>query len=219
MDSQQQLKRIGRSNGANLRIARTIRAAEVPAASASLTPTGEQGLALVAGPADSLARLPVDQILASSLGRLGQLEVGLVVNPPVGGDGRVRGRLLGLGGPALAASLLLLLTALGRVAGALLATDVLAVGAFLGYTKRGVAQMAVASDAHADRLLGAESGSLGRPPFAGVDLEPESLAELLGTLLVELAPRHSGDALGDFGFGLGGFTGARLASVGVDKSL
>lgn len=196
----------------NVRIARTIRAADMAAARASLAPTGEEGLALVAGPADTLARLLVDQVLPSSLGRLGELEVGLVVNTPVGDNGRVRGGLLGLGGPALAAGLLLLLGALGRVASALLAPDVLAARAFLGYTKRGVAQVAVAADAHADRLLGAEGGSLGRPPFAGVDLEAESLAELLGALLVELATRHTGDAFGDLGFGLGRFTGAWLAS-------
>ena len=70
--------------------------------------------------------------------------------------------------------------------------------------------MAVASDAHADRLLGAESGSLGRPPFAGVDLEAESLAELLGTLFIDLAPGDPGDALGDLRFGLGG---GRLTAI------
>ncbi|MBE3041181.1 hypothetical protein IMZ48_01050 [Candidatus Bathyarchaeota archaeon] len=78
--------------------------------------------------------------------------------------------------------------------------------------------MAVAADAHADRLLGAEGGSLSRPPLAGVDLEPEPFAELLGALLVELAARDPGDALGDLGLDLDGFTGMLLAYNDINKT-
>lgn len=189
------------------------------AASASLAAAGKQGVTLVAVPADTLARLLVDQVLAARLGGLGQLEVDLLVGAPVGHDGRVRGLLLGLGGAALAAGLLLLLGPLGRVASALLAAGVRAVGALLGYAERGVAQVAVAAHAHADGLLGAESGALGGPPLAGGDLEAEPLAEQLGALLEELAPGDPGDALGELVVGLlggsgsgSGFTGIWLAS-------
>ena len=170
----------------------------------------------MAVPADTLARLLVDQVLAARLGRLGQLEVDLLVSAPVGHDGGVRGLLLGLGGATLAAGLLLLLGPLGRVASALLAADVRAVGAFLGYAEGGIAQVAVAAYAHADGLLGAESGALGGPPLAGGDLEAEPLAEQLGALLEELAPGDPGDALGELLVGLGGSgsgpTGIWLAS-------
>lgn len=201
----------------NVRVARTVRAADMAAASAILAAAGKQGVALVAGPADTLARLLVDQVLAARLGGLGQLEVNLLVDAPVGHDGRVRGLLLSLGGATLAAGLLLLLGPLGRVASALLAAGVRAAGALLGYAERSIAQVAVAAHAHADGLLGAESGALGRPPLAGGDREAETLAEQLGALLEELAPGDPGDALGELVVGLlggsgSGFTGIWLAS-------
>lgn len=170
----------------------------------------------MAVPADTLTRLLVDQVLAVRLGRLGQLEVGFLVGTPVRHNGGVRGLLLGLGGAALAAGLLLLLGPLGRVASALLAADVRAAGAFLGYAECGIAQVTVAAHAHADGLLGAESGALGGPPLAGGDLEAEPLAKQLGALLEELAPGDPGDALGELVVGLGGsgsgFAGIWLAS-------
>lgn len=200
----------------NLRVARTVRAADMTAARASLTAAGKQSVTLVAVPADTLARLLVDQVLAARLRRLRQLEVDLLVGTPIGHDGRVRGLLLGLGSASLTAGLLLLLGPLGRVASALLAPDVRAVGAFLGYAERDVAQVAVAPHAHADGLLGAESGALGGPPLAGGDLEAEPFAEQLGALLEELAPGDPGDAIGELVVGLGGggggFTGVWLAS-------
>ena len=207
------------SHQRNLRVSGAIRAAYVAAAGAGLAPTGEHCVALVAVPAHTLAGLLVDQVLATGLRRLCQLEVGLLINTPIGHNGRVRGELLGLGRAALTAGLLLLLGTLGRVASALLASGVRTVRTLLGHTEGSVAQMAVAPDAHANRLLGAESSTLGRPPLAGIDLEAEALAELLSALLIDLAPGDPGDALGDLGFDLGLLTSTRLALRDIDGRL
>ena len=191
----------------NLRITRTIGATDVTALSASLATASKQGVALVAVPANPLARLPVHQVLASGLRRLGQLELGLLlIDAPVRHNDGVGSGFLRLRSPALTAGLLLLLGTLGRIASALLATDMRATGALLGHAERGVALMAGTPDAHANRLFGTEGSPLSRPPLTGVDLEPELLAELLGTLLIELAPRDSNDAFGKLGLFLGDIT-------------
>ena len=179
-----------RSTG-DLRIARTVRAAGMLTITAVLGVNGEQFLTLTAGSPDSLARLLVDKVLASSLGRPSQNNL-LVVGVPVGDDGGVLGTLLDDGSPLLAALLPLGLGSLRWDTRALLAARVLALGAFLAETKRGVANMALAVNPHPDGLLYTKSISLGGVPLAGLHFQTIQLGQLLSTLLKELSPRDLG---------------------------
>lgn len=181
----------------------------MPAVGAELAAGLEQGTALVAVPSDSLAGLLVHEVLLSALGRDPQLG-SLVVEAVVDGDGRVLLEFLGLGGPSFSARLLFGLGPLGGIASALLAPDVLAVRALLGHSKGRVAEVAVAPDTHANRLLYAQGIAFGRVPVSGVELESETLTELLRALLINLTSGNLGDTLGLslglglFFYGLGG---------------
>lgn len=107
------------------------------------------------------------------------------------------------GGTSLTAGNDFGLASLGRVTGALGATSMLAAGTLLGGRKGGVALVTGSSDAHADRLVNTEDGVVGRSglEFGNVDIKSITLAEFLGTLLNQLAPRHLGNALQAFMLG------------------
>lgn len=172
------------------------------AALAHLDVRGEELLALAAVPADSLPGLPVDEVLAAALG--GSFEnVLLVAEVPVGDDGRVLGAVLEDGGPLLAALLPLGFGSLGGDAGALLAARVLALGALLSEAERGAADVALAVDAHLDRLLDTEDVALGLVPVIGLQLDAIELAKLLRPLIKDLPSRDLG-GLGSRDLLLGG---------------
>ena len=161
---------------------------------AGLVSRSEESLAAAASPAHTLARLLVNQILSSSLGGASEDEVllgvlGIPLGLPVGDDGGVLGTLLDYLGALLPALLPFGLGLLGRDARALLAPVVLAVGALLGSSERGVALMALAVDTHLDGLLSTESMTLGRVPLARLKLQAIELTKLLGTLLKQLSAR------------------------------
>ena len=177
----------------NLRIPRAVRAANVLAILASLDTRSVKGLALATCPAHTLARLLVNQILTSGLGGTSENEILLaLLGVPVGDDGGVLGTLLDDLSALLPALLPFGLGLLGRRARALLAPRVLALGALLGSSERGVALVALAVDAHLDGLLNTESMTLSRVPLAGLQLQTIELTELLGTLLIHL---RAGDRL------------------------
>jgi len=154
----------------------------VLAPAASLVAGREEFLALATIPPNPLARLLMHQVLTSLLARAGQDHL-LLREVPVRDDGLVLGALLEQGGPLPAALLPLGLGALGRAALALLAARVLAARALLGEAEGVAALVALAVDAHADRLLDAQGVALGRVPLARLDLQAVALAELLGPLL------------------------------------
>lgn len=172
------------------RVAGTISATGVLTAFACLG-AGEESLTLAAYSSDALPWLPVDEILAASLGR--PLEDDLLGRRvPVGNDGSVLGTLLENSGPLLAALLPLGLGALRRHPGTLLAALVLALGTLLAKPERGVADMALPVHTHADGLLYPESVALRRMPLAGLDLQAVQLADLLRTRLKDLGPWDDG---------------------------
>lgn len=161
------------------------------ASRASLVSRSEEGLAAAASPAHTLARLFVNQILSSSLGGTSEDEVLLgLLGVPVGNDGGVLGTLLDYLGALLPALLPLGLCLLGRNARALLAPRMLALGALLGSSERGVALVALAVDTHLDGLLNTEGMALGRVPLARLELQSIELTELFSTLLKQLSARN-----------------------------
>lgn len=148
----------------------------------------EELLALAAIAPDTLARFPVDEILAARLSR--PLENNLLIRRvPVRDDGRVVGTLLEDGSTLLAALFPLGIGPLGRHAGALLAARMLALEAFLGDSERRVADMAFTMHTHFDGLLDTQDMTLGRVPLAGLELDTIELAELLRTLSKNLRSR------------------------------
>ena len=171
----------GLDDGYNLRIPRTVGTTGVGAAFAHLDVRGKELLALAAGSADSLPGLPVDEVLATGLGRPFENDL-LVAGIPVGDDGRVLGAFLENGGALLAALLPLGFGSLGRDTRALLAAGVLALGALLSETERGAADVTLAVDAHPDGLLNTKDMAIGLVPLAGLELNAILLAELLRPL-------------------------------------
>jgi hypothetical protein len=158
----------------------------------------EEGLAFVAGSSDALTGLLVNQILTTCLARPGKNNLLLLECVGViGDDGRIL--LVGLdnGGSLLTAGDNLGLGALGRVSGALGATGMLAVGTFLGRSKGSIASVAGSSNAHADRLVHAKNGVVGRSrlQLGKLDVEAVTLTQLLGTLLKQLVAGKLGNAL------------------------
>ena len=158
----------------------------------------EQGLALVAVAAHTLLRRLVGQLLAIP-----------------GGDGQ-HALLLGQG---LCSSLLGLdLSLLGGafllgVAGALLATLVLALCADLVGAVRGSAAVAGAVDTHADGLFDAldvHGQGRGGNPFVGLEGEAVLGEQSAGTLLLHGGALHGGDGRSGV---LGGILGVVLESV------
>lgn len=180
---------LGHECAVNLRIPRAFRATDVLASLASLVSRSEEALAAAASPAHALARLLVNQILSSSLGGTSEDEVLLGLRVPVGDDGGVLGTVLDYLCALLPALLPLGLGLLGRDTRALLAPRMLALGAFLGSSERGVALVALAVDTHLDGLLNTESMALSRVPLARLQLQAIELTELLGTLLEQLSAR------------------------------
>lgn len=170
-----------------------------------LATSGEEGLAFVTSSPDSLARLLMHQILAARLARSGEnnllLLEGVVI---VGDDGRIF--LVGFdnGSPPLTTGNQLSLGALGRVTGALGASDMLAVGAFLGRSEVGVTSVAGTSYAHTNGLVHAENSIIGRSsvPIRRLKLETIALSKLLSSLLKHLIFSEFGDALLIFVLGL-----------------
>lgn len=178
-------------------------------------------LAFVASSSDSLTGLLVNKVLTTSLAGPGEDNLLIVIGVRVVGNNR--GVLLvGLdnGSPSLAAGDDFGLGALGRVTGALGATGVLAVGAFLGGGEGRTALVAGSSDAHADWLIHTENSVVGGSglQLGELDVEAVTLTQLLGALLEQLAASELGHTLhglvlgaGFFSFGLrGGFAGSKL---------
>ena len=149
------------------------------------------GLALAAASSNALPGFLVDEVLTARPARLLELHVPLG-RVPVGEDGCVLGTFLEEDSTAFPALLLLRLGALGWHAWALLAADMLAVGALPGETKESIAVVALAVNPHADGLLDTEGIALGRVPLGWLDLQAEALAELLGALLEELRSWYQG---------------------------
>ena len=150
----------------------------------------------MAGSPDTLARFLINQVLSTL--PAGSSEDNLLsLKAVVGDDGLIL--LVGLdeSGPLLAAGDELGLGALRGVTGALGAADVLAVDALLGRAKVGIALVAGSANAHADGLVYAQDRVVGgrRLPFARLDLQTESLPELLGSLLKQLRLGKPRDAL------------------------
>lgn len=175
------------------------------AATARLRSTGEQDIALAAGSSYALPGLPVNEILASGLGRPLQDDL-LRRRVPVGDDGSLVGALLDDGRPLDTARLPLGLGTLRGRARALLAARMLALRAFLAGAKRRLAEMALAMHAHPNRLLHTQGMALSRVPLAGLELQAIELTELLGALREELGPRDLGglDTRGCGGLGCSG---------------
>lgn len=156
---------------------------------ACLVSRSEEVLAAAAGPAHTLARLLVNQILSSGLGGTSENEVLLALRVPVGDNGGVLGTFLDDLSALLPALLPLGLGLLGGNTRALLASRMLALGALLGSSERGVALVAFAVDTHLDGLFNTESMALGRVPLARLQLQAIELTELLGTFLKQLGAR------------------------------
>jgi hypothetical protein len=171
----------------NLRIPRTVGAAGVRTSFARLDMRSELLLALATVTPDSLAGLPVDEVLASRPRRLLEDDL-LVGNIPVRYNGWVLGTLLEDSSPLLPALLPLGLGALWGHTRALLAARVLAAGALLAGAEGGVANMALAVHTHLDRLLDTQDVSLGRVPFAGLELYAIELTKFLCALGKDLRP-------------------------------
>lgn len=177
-------------------ISRTVCAADVSALVTSLAAREEEGLALVAVPSHSLTGFLVDEILSSSLAGSSKNNLLFVkLIRVIGNDWGVL--LVGLddGGPPLATGDNLCFGSLGRVAGALCATGMLAVGALLGRGKGGAALVAGSSNTHADgfvhtkdSVVGGSSGELGKLDFQSI-----SVTQLLGSFLQQLAPGQFGN--------------------------
>lgn len=178
-------------------------------------------LAFVASSSDSLTGLLVNKVLTTSLAGPGEDNLLIVKGVRVvGNNGGVL--LVGLdnGSPSLAAGDDFGLGALGRVTGALGATGVLAVGAFLGGGEGRTALVAGSSDAHADGLIHTENSVVGGSglQLGELDVEAVTLTQLLGALLEQLAASELGHTLhglvlgaGFFSLGLrGGFAGSKL---------
>jgi hypothetical protein len=184
---------------ADLRVARTVSTANMRAILALLASRHEERATFMAGPPDALSWLLVDKILAARLARTLQNIIILGVEPVVGGDGRV----LSLGSqgrsPPLTAGQLLGVSSLSWITAALGATCMLAARAVLGRSEGCIALVARSVDSHADRLLHSKSVSLGRMPFALLDLQPEPLAQLPSSLLKQLSLGDLGHAFCFFG--------------------
>lgn len=177
--------------GHDLRIPRAVGTTGVRAALAHLSVRGEELLTLATVSADSLPGLPVDEVLATALGW--PLEnVLLLAKVPVGDDGGILGAVLEDGGPLLAAFLPLGFGSLGGDAGALLAARVLALGALLAEAERGAANVALAVDAHLDRLLDTQDVAPSLVPLAGLQLDSIELAKLLCPLIKDVPSRDLG---------------------------
>lgn len=141
------------------------------AAWALLDASGEQFRTVAARSSDSLSRFLVNQVLTPCLSRPSKYDL-LRRRVVINGDRRILGALLEDGSPSLAARNLLGLGSLGRVARALFAADVLAVRvrALPRRSEGGTAIVADPVDTHANRLLNSQSLTLGRMPFARLDL-------------------------------------------------
>lgn len=176
----------------------TIRAPGVSTLAACFGTGKEQCLAFVASPPDALSGLLVNQVLTTSLAGPGEDNLLLSVWVRVIGDDR--GVLLvGLNdsSSSFAAGDNLGFSTLGRVASTLGATGVLAVGAFLGSGKSGIAFVAGSSDTHANGLVHTENSIVSSCALqlCELDLEAVALAELFGALLKELAASELGYTL------------------------
>lgn len=174
------------------RIPRTVRTADMRALLTLLGPCGKEGLALVASPSDTLSRLLMDKILTSRLTRTCKnYLLRLVVI--IWDNWCLLGHPLHQSSPPVAAGLLLGLRATGRVASALSAASMLALGAFLRRAEGSIARMAGAVDAHTDWLLNTQGMALSRMPFTGRDLESKLSTQFPGSFLLQL---RSGNLFG-----------------------
>lgn len=203
------------------RVSRAVGAANVAALGTCLITGDEEGRAFVAGSSHTLTRLLVNQVLATSFAGSGKDDLLLIKSVRVvGNNGSVL--LVGLddGGTSFTAGNDFGLASLGRVAGALGTTGMLAARALLGGRKGRVALVTGSSYAHTDRLVNAENGVIGRSSleFGNVDIKSVTLAEFLSTLLNQLTPCQLRNAFQAFIFGPGvGFldlSRRSLASLG-----
>lgn len=165
---------------------------------ASLTcfsPSSEKRLALVAGSSDTLARLLMDEILASRLAWACKDEF-LVFGAVVGLYRGVFAVGLDLGSSPLAAGNGLGLRELRWVTRAFGATIVVAVGAFLSSAKGSVAAMAGSSNAHSNGFVHAKYGIArdGVVPLHGLNLQAKSFVQLFGSLFKQLKLRELVDS-------------------------
>ena len=181
----------------NLRIARAVGTAAVAAALANLDARAEQGVALTAGPPDTLTRLPVDEVLTTRLRRALEDRLFVLLRIPLDNEGLV---LLLESSAFSAACLLLGLGPLRWNPGTLLAAVVLALAALLVGAEGSIALVALPMDTHLDGLLNAQDVAIRRVPLAGLHIEPMNLGQLLSTLGVDLSARD----LHSVRIGLGG---------------
>jgi hypothetical protein len=202
------------------RVSRTVGAANVAALGTCLVTGDEESRTFVAGSSHTLARLLMNQVLATGLTGSGEDDLLLIKSVRVvGNDGSVL--LVGFddGGTSFTAGNDLGLASLGRVAGTLSAASMLAARTLLGGRKGCVALVTGSSYAHTDRLVNAKNGIIGRPSLElrNVDIKPVTLAEFLSTLLNQLTPRQLGNAFQAFIFGLGvRFLDLRRRSLAVN---
>lgn len=176
-----------------------VSAPHMTAIGALLAARREEGLALMTGPAHTLAMLLEHQVLTTRFA--GPLENEfLLVLAVVGDDRGVLLVRLDESGPPLATGNRLLFRALGRIASALGAARVLAIGALLLLAEGCIASVASPANTHTNRLIDAEDRLVrGRVhPFRGRQLQTEALAEFLGTLLEQLLPGHFGNTIHRF---------------------
>jgi hypothetical protein len=171
----------------------------------SLVAGDEQSRTFVTSSSHTLTRLLVNQVLASRLARPSENNLLFVKGVRVVRDDR--GILLvgfDNGGTSLATGNDFGFASLGRVTGALGAASMLAAGALFGRRKGRVALVAGSSYTHTNRLVDAENGVVGGSSmkFGNFDVKSVTLAKFLSTLFDQLAPRHLGDTLQTFIFGL-----------------
>jgi hypothetical protein len=179
----------------DLRVSRTVSAADVTASLADFGSSNEQCVAFMASPSDTLTGLLVDKVLAACLAGACKHKV-LVLWAVVGLDRRVLAVGLDLGSSPLSTSNNFGLGALRRVTRAFGATSVVAVGTFLASAKGSVATMTSPANAHSDGLVHAQDGVArdGLLPFHGLNLQAKSFVQLLCSLLEKLQPRELADS-------------------------
>lgn len=186
-------------------VSRAVSTANMTALLTSLVAGYEQSRTFVTGSSHTLTRLLVNQVLASRLARPSENNLLFVKGVRVIRDDRGV-LLIGFdnGGTSLATGNDFGFASLGRVTCALGAASMLAAGALLGRRKGSVALVAGSSYTHANRLVNAENSVVGGSSmkFGNIDVKSVTLAKFLSTLLYQLAPRHLGDTLQAFIFGL-----------------
>ena len=140
--------------------------------------SNKQSLAFVAVSPDSLARFLMDKILSIFLGRLFELHFSLGIPVPVGNNGSIFFVGFDESGSPLTSSNLLFLGTGRWMSNTLVATHMLALGAFLGGGESRITAVAVTTNAHANWFVHAEDGHIRSCllPLRGFDLEAVSVA-------------------------------------------